>query len=31
MIKIKTTLIDWAGVVALGIALGWMFAEGLLK
>jgi len=31
MNKVKTTLIDWAGVVALGIAFGIMFAEGLLK
>ena len=31
MNKIKTTMYDWAGVVALGIVLGWMFAEALLS
>lgn len=31
MKKYKETLVDWAGVVALGLVFGIMFAEGLLK
>lgn len=30
MNKVKTTIYDWAGVIALGIVLGWMWAEALL-